>query len=157
MAMLKARLFELEMSASANDEKQAMEDSKTDIGLRLHQIALLRARIHVAHQGSPPPTTKSQHPGSCSNGDLDGLHRSKLKTQGLIKTRLSRTKNKFNPEPKNQIVNRRRRKAEKLRNKASPSHDFDRTTWQAICNSSTAMGQGRTGSTDIRSFPLPDA
>jgi len=78
MAMLKARLFELEMR-KRNDEKQAMEDSKTDIGWG-HQI-----RSYVLDQSRIKDLRTNYEVGNTQavlDGDLDGFIEASLK-QGV--------------------------------------------------------------------------
>jgi peptide chain release factor 2 len=78
MAMLKARLFELEMR-KRNEEKQAMEDSKTDIGWG-HQI-----RSYVLDQSRIKDLRTNYEVGNTQavlDGDLDGFIEASLK-QGV--------------------------------------------------------------------------
>ncbi len=78
MAMLKARLFELEMR-KRNDEKQAMEDSKTDIGWG-HQI-----RSYVLDQSRIKDLRTNYEVGNTQavlDGDLDDFIEASLK-QGV--------------------------------------------------------------------------
>jgi peptide chain release factor 2 len=78
MLMLKARLYELEMR-KRNDEKQAMEDSKTDIGWG-HQI-----RSYVLDQSRIKDLRTNYEVGNTQailDGDLDGFIEASLK-QGV--------------------------------------------------------------------------
>ncbi|MDD5403120.1 MAG: peptide chain release factor 2 [Sulfuricella sp.] len=78
MAMLKARLFELEMR-KRTEEKQAMEDSKTDIGWG-HQI-----RSYVLDQSRIKDLRTNYEVGNTQavlDGDLDGFIEASLK-QGV--------------------------------------------------------------------------
>ena len=78
MAMLKARLYELEMR-KRNEEKQAMEDSKTDIGWG-HQIrsyVLDQSRIKALRTNVERGDTQS-----VLDGDLDDFINASLK-QGV--------------------------------------------------------------------------
>jgi peptide chain release factor 2 len=78
MSMLKARLFELEMR-KRNEEKQAMEDSKTDIGWG-HQI-----RSYVLDQSRIKDLRTNVETGntqSVLDGDLDEFISASLK-QGV--------------------------------------------------------------------------
>jgi peptide chain release factor 2 len=78
MAMLKARLYELEMR-KRTDEKQAMEDAKTDIGWG-HQI-----RSYVLDQSRIKDLRTNYEVGNTQavlDGDLDGFIEASLK-QGV--------------------------------------------------------------------------
>jgi peptide chain release factor 2 len=78
MSMLKARLYELEMR-KRNEEKQAMEDSKTDIGWG-HQI-----RSYVLDQSRIKDLRTNVERGdtqSVLDGDLDDFINASLK-QGV--------------------------------------------------------------------------
>ena len=78
MAMLKSRLYELEMR-KRNENKQAMEDSKTDIGWG-HQI-----RSYVLDQSRIKDLRTNVEVGNTQavlDGDLDGFISASLK-QGV--------------------------------------------------------------------------
>ena len=78
MSMLKARLFELELR-KRNQEKQALEDSKTDVGWG-HQI-----RSYVFDQSRVKDLRTNVEVGNVKgvmDGDLDGFIQASLK-QGV--------------------------------------------------------------------------
>ena len=77
MAMLKARLYELEVR-KRNEEKQALEDTKTDIGWG-HGIR--RMCRSVTHQGSAHQY-RDGNTQSVLDGDLDVFITASLK-QGV--------------------------------------------------------------------------
>ncbi|WP_312264992.1 peptide chain release factor-like protein, partial [Rivihabitans pingtungensis] len=78
MSMLKARLYELELR-KRNQEKQALEDSKTDVGWG-HQI-----RSYVFDQSRVKDLRTNVEVGNVKgvmDGDLDGFIEASLK-QGV--------------------------------------------------------------------------
>ena len=110
MAMLKSRLYELELR-KRNEEKQALEDSKTDIGWG-HQI-----RSYVLDQSRIKDLRTNVEIGNTQavlDGDLDDFITASLK-QGLYERRpiMRRTTTEANERSsaarrRNQIIAERR-------------------------------------------------